>query len=72
MKYTEPASPCEFKDFNGAGNIVPIEQYYGMTLRDYFAAHASKEDIEEVQQIRMTRAQARYICADRMLIARGE
>lgn len=44
----------------------------GMRMRDWFATHASEEDIK-VQQaatIGLTRAQARYAHADSMLRAR--
>ena len=46
----------------------------GMTLRDWFAAHASDNDIaaakNEVPDRMMTRPQARYYVADAMLRAR--
>jgi hypothetical protein len=59
---------------------------YGMTLRDYFAAHASDADIDKFMpetigdRIRMekedgqkrTRQRARYLHADAMIEARGK
>lgn len=63
----------------GEGDSVTI----GMSIRDYFAAHASDNDVDEIMQdnrgTRMlskspiesiTRQQARYIHANRMLEAR--
>ena len=41
----------------------------GMTLRDYFAAHATAEDIEEHLRL-FTREVAKYRYADAMLAAR--
>ena len=41
----------------------------GMSLRDYFAIHASEEDIL-VQANAKTRVQARYMHADAMLAER--
>lgn len=39
-----PAFPCDWMDFQpGTGNQVAREQYFGMTLRDYFAAKALPE-----------------------------
>ena len=62
---------------NDGGPAFPSEnkqgQIDGMTLRDYFAAMASKEDIERVyfyNRPDLTRQQARYIHADAMLAAR--
>jgi hypothetical protein len=41
----------------------------GMSLRDYFAAHATEEDIEQYTW-RHTREDAKYMYADNMLKAR--
>jgi len=68
-----------FPNFNGDDR-----NNNGMTLRDYFANHALEADIEEIiTEIRehnwrfpyekkpvVTRQQARYIHADRMIEAR--
>jgi hypothetical protein len=45
----------------------------GMDLRDYFAAHASEKDIQDIMNTygANTREQARYVYADAMLKARG-
>lgn len=59
-------------------------QYFGMTLRDYFAANATDGDVSDVRHTyymnnghkldfaALTQAQARYMHADAMLTARGE
>ena len=68
------------------GEIAGSHQYNraqeGMSLRDYFAIHASESDIRSHQQFeeasyggssprpRYTREQARYLFADQMLLAR--
>jgi hypothetical protein len=45
--------------------------WYGMTLRDWFATHATDADIADIQHgTKFTREQARYRYADRMLWAR--
>jgi hypothetical protein len=45
--------------------------WYGMTLRDWFATHATDADIADIQHgTKFTREQARYIHADAMLKAR--
>jgi len=80
MRDSEPAFPCEYKDFNSAGDLVPREQYSGMTLRDYFASKAmqaiisantdsfSKDEYgRTVGEIVSERA---YVFADMMLKAR--
>ncbi len=56
------------------------EPHAGMTLRDYFAIHATNQDIEGyrdadladdgVVEYRRTTAQARYAFADAMIAAR--
>lgn len=45
----------------------------GMSLRDYFAIHASEEDIKAVMFgfSDMSRSKARYIFADAMIAERG-
>jgi hypothetical protein len=51
------------------GSVVPKDP--GMTLRDWFATHATDADIADIQHgTKFTREQARYIHADRMLWAR--
>ena len=45
-------------------------QTSGMSLRDYFAAHASDEDIKDIMdhiKLVLNRREARYFHADRML-----
>ena len=46
--------------------------HHGMTLRDWFATHATEEDILAAQGTYrlVSRYEARYIHADRMLAAR--
>lgn len=45
----------------------------GLSIRDYFAAHASEEDIARVLEYNMiTRQQARYMHADDMLLERAK
>ena len=58
---------------------MPVHGSPGMTLRDYFAAHASEIDIDEYRiyyhggnRFTRSRAQARYLHADAMLAAREE
>lgn len=49
--------------------------YSGIMLRDYFAAHASEDDISIIVKNdlgNITRQEARYIHADNMLKARGK
>ena len=66
---------------NTSNHLTEISLVPGMTLRDYFAAHASDDDIgrilsdfyfanvgEDVSQ--PTRAEAKYMHADAMLAAR--
>lgn len=58
---------------------VPIQAYPGMSLRDYFAAHASSGDIDDViaagdfnrMRVVERRARARYVYADAMLKERA-
>lgn len=65
-----PAFPVTITD--KSGQIAPTE--IGMSLRDYFAIHASEKDIEAVRFgfSDMSRSEARYIYADEMLKAREE
>jgi hypothetical protein len=71
-----PAFPVVFD-----GNI----KSNGMSLRDYFATHASEEDISEImcrlentefdgceRVFKITRQQAKFIHADAMLKERGK
>ena len=59
---------------NDGGPAFPRHGYNsndGMTLRDWFATHATDADIADIQHgTKFTREQARYIHADRMLWAR--
>ena len=63
---------------NDGGPAFPSDSlspmYKGMSLRDYFAIHASEKDIEAVRFgfSDMSRSEARYIYADEMLKAREE
>jgi hypothetical protein len=66
--------------------VNETEMYEGLTMRDYFAAHATEEDIaefmpatmgevaifEQQHGYRMTRWLAKYKAADAMLAARKE
>jgi hypothetical protein len=68
-----PAFPGQV-DHGAAG----IESFVGMTLRDYFAAKASEDDIKDILEWKdilectnCSRQEARYIHADAMLKARG-
>jgi hypothetical protein len=65
-----PAFPITVTD--NSGQIAPT--FTGMSLRDYFAIHASEKDIEAVRFgfSDMSRSEARYIYADEMLKAREE
>lgn len=77
-----PAFPVN-DTYHGVGNIERGSE--GMTLRDFFAASATEEDIAAImkQHIRsgfgaahagysITRGQARYLHADDMLAAREQ
>ena len=65
-----PAFPVTVTD--KSGQIAPTET--GMSLRDYFAIHASEKDIEAIRFgfSDMSRSEARYIYADEMLKVREE
>lgn len=60
---------------NGHQTGHRLFQQYGMTLRDYFAAHATEADIEDHRvygsATHGTREQCRYAFADAMLKARA-
>lgn len=64
------------KNDGGPAFPVPAETWNltGMSLRDYFAIHASEKDIEAIRFgfSDMSRSEARYIYADEMLEAREE
>lgn len=71
----EPAFPCNSPD--------GLETYSGMTLRDYFAATATDEDVKEFMGFHQgdgyagtrpthTRVQARYLYADSMILERDK
>jgi hypothetical protein len=75
-EYIPPAFP-NHRQTNENGEVLVYESE-GLTMRDYFAAHATQEDIhhlmykfgpDEHTQI-MTREQAKYAHADAMLKAR--
>ena len=81
-----PAYPGHWVDFQtGTGDQVVLEQWEGMSLRDYFAAHASEDDIAEYRPQTMSaceefeyehgfwpsREWAKYQYATAMLRARG-
>jgi|688.fasta_scaffold914646_1 hypothetical protein len=64
---------------NDGGPAFPFDRYgervSGMTLRDWFATHATDADIAAIQTPphgaqNITRYEARYIHADQMLKAR--
>ncbi|MDR6511509.1 hypothetical protein J2792_002381 [Novosphingobium capsulatum] len=80
-----PAFPCEAQ----GDRSVPLENDYlqtdihiakfpGLTIRDWFAAHAREMDIDEHRAFGAegewtnTREQARYAFADAMLAARAK
>jgi hypothetical protein len=49
-----------------------VEDSHGMTLRDWFATHATEADIKDILEwTNCSRQEARYIHADAMLKARG-
>lgn len=72
-----PAFPIVHSDGSGV-------QYYGMTLRDYFAAKATDDDVLDIRHtyymangdkpdfMALTQAQARYMHADAMLAERAK
>ena len=71
-----PAFPIVHPDGSGV-------QYYGMTLRDYFAVRATEQDIENHRAYKidpqggppiytMTVEQGKYAYADAMLAARSQ
>jgi hypothetical protein len=63
-----PAFPSTIQYFPDDKNA---NEEQGMTLRDWFATHATDADIADIQHgTKFTREQARYIHADRMLWAR--
>ena len=63
-----PASKCENAHGDGYNGT---DGQGGMTLRDWFAAHANENDIVNVQSAsRCTRQEARYFHADMMLAQR--
>lgn len=78
-----PAFPQQPPQAN-PGEFVSGYVSTGLSLRDYFAAHASEEDVrhyentgrlegESLRRVEVvTRTQARYMHADAMLKERGE
>lgn len=84
-----PAFPGLNAVFTGldsdGGERYETEPISGMTLRDYFAAKASEEDIQKfmphhssfqgvaiTEHLAVTRQQARYMHADQMLLERAK
>jgi hypothetical protein len=65
-----------YPEFGNVGYNSDWQNEPGMTLRDYFAAAASNEDILDMQACKgpgmMNRQCARYMCADAMLKEREE
>ena len=71
------------KEINDGGPAFPVlsVEHTGMTLRDWFASHASEQDIEDhaLGELRASgrsynhrsREQAKYAYADAMLQARS-
>lgn len=65
---------------NTGGPAFPLQSigpdfvpgHAGMTLRDYFAARASDEDIKPYWVAPLNREQAKYKYADAMLKARNQ
>ena len=62
-----PAFPCD-RIPTPDGRVITSD---GMTLRDYFAARASDEDIKPYWVAPLNREQAKYKYADAMLKARN-
>lgn len=70
-----PAYPTQTYDSGAAQNGigVTVTDKPGMTLRQWFAAHASEKDIEEHRaMVLRAREQARYAYADAMIAAGKE
>ena len=71
-----PAFPA-FISGHTAVDLVNFNSTSGLSLRDYFAVHASDADIDAVLDekgkvgFKVWRSQARYIFADAMLYARN-
>lgn len=68
-----------FGEFERCGDLAV--QAGGLTVRDYMAIHASKEDVDQVMlenfdfetdRCLVTRQQARYMHADHMLAERAK
>lgn len=66
-----PAFPYEERNSEG----YPVKDYFGMTLRDYFAAKAMQAQLARttwgVGDDARDMAQEAYMYADAMLVARG-
>jgi hypothetical protein len=63
-----PAFPYEERNHEG----YPVKDYFGMTLRDYFAAMAMQGVCARVNWEPKATAETAYRMADAMLEARGE
>lgn len=82
--YDEKMLPCNIRDNLSEPIFGEPTHIPGMSIRDYFAAHANAKDIEEIlsehahyemetfKYYKITPQQARFIHADRMLKAREE
>lgn len=67
MKKRDPAFPSTFKSLND----VEQTHYYGMELRDYFAAKAMQVFLEKRAYQFVQVAQYSYEMADKMLAKRN-
>lgn len=72
-----PAFPCDWIDNNSIGEQVVREQYQGMTLWDYFAAHAPNKpknygDVGKFAHLNSQKNEAKWRAdyADAMIIER--
>ncbi len=71
----QPAFPCEPLQFVPGNKDLQRVSYPGMTLRDYFAAHALAGMLRDPAAVDMSSydvAMASYAYADAMLKARAE
>ena len=66
----QQAFPSTNVYWNADGTIQKIESSTGMSLRDYFAAHATEEDIRTWSVATNDRQAARFKFADAMLAER--
>ena len=74
-----PAFPSEYNMSSESGASKPVGPW-GVSMRDYFAAHATDEDAKYAAQVHMeitgeptcSRQVARFLHADAMLAARAK